>query len=98
LPSGGQPDKPLQQKDFRTVEITTNGLYKLETAWMKLDQVESNLVADFKRNTNLVVRICADKKGKTGDLYAIIDRCRRNGITRIDLRTEPSTSSSNRRR
>ena len=100
LPSGGQPDKPLQQKDFRTVEITTNGLYKLETAWMKLDQIEANLVADFKRNTNLVVRICADEKGKTGDLYAIIDRCRRNGITRIDLRTEPSasTSSLNRKR
>jgi biopolymer transport protein ExbD len=99
LPSGGQPEQTLQKKDFRTVEVTTNGLYKLDLAWMKLDQIEVNLVADFKRNTNLVVRIRADEKGKTGDLYAVIDRCRRNGITRIDLRTEPvSGSSGNRRR
>src|SRR5512141_1618930 len=86
LPSGGQPEKSLQKRDFRTVEITTNGLYKLDKLWMKLDEIEANLVADYGRNTNLVVRIRADENGKNKDLYALIDRCRKHGITRVDLR------------
>jgi biopolymer transport protein ExbD len=89
LPSGGQPEQVLDKKDFRTVEITTNGLYKLDKDWMSLDQIEANLVADFQRNPNLVVRIRADENGKNKDLYAVIDRCRRRGITRMDLRTNP---------
>lgn len=90
LPSGGQPEKSLQKKDFRTVEITTNGVYRLDKAQMTLDSIEANLVADYSRNTNLVVRIRADENGKNKDLYALIDRCRKHGITRVDLRTEPT--------
>ena len=31
----------------------------------------------------------ADENGRNKDLYAVIDRCQRNGITRFSLRTEP---------
>jgi biopolymer transport protein ExbD len=41
-------------------------------------------------NPNLVVRIRADEMGKNKDLYALLDRCRKHGITRLDLRTDPS--------
>jgi biopolymer transport protein ExbD len=56
---------------------------------MTLDQIEASLVADYKRNTNIVVYIRADEMVRTKDLYAVIDRCQRNGITKYSLRTEP---------
>ena len=54
-----------------------------------LDAIERQLVQDFKYNPNLVVYIRADEMGFNKDLYAIIDRCQRNGITRYSLRTQP---------
>jgi biopolymer transport protein ExbD len=86
---GGQPDKKLEQRDIRTVEIRENGEYALNRARMSLDQIEANLKKDFQANPNLVVYIRADERGRNKDLYAIIDRCQRNGITRYSLRTEP---------
>ena len=87
---GGQPDKPISPHDIRTVEITPKGDYSLDRARMSRDQIEANLKIDYSLNPNLVVRIRADESGKNKDLYAIIARCRRNGITRMDLRTDPS--------
>ena len=90
LPPGGRADPPkLQQKDVRTIEISPSAAYKLNRNLMTLDQIEASLVADFKRNTNIVIYIRADELVKTKDLYAVIDRCQRNGITRYSLRTEP---------
>ena len=91
LPKGGTAEKPLDMKDIRTVEISVRGDYTLGKVRMNLDQIEGNLVKDFKMNPNLVVRIRADRDGKNADLYAIIDRCRRHGITRLDLRTDPTS-------
>jgi biopolymer transport protein ExbD len=47
-------------------------------------------VAAFRANPNTVVYIRADENGRNKDLYALIDRCQRNGITRFSLRTEPT--------
>jgi biopolymer transport protein ExbD len=90
LPPGGRADPPkLQQKDVRTIEISPTGTYKLNRNPINLDQMEASLVADFKRNTNIVIYIRADEMVKAKDLYAVIDRCQRNGITKYSLRTEP---------
>ncbi len=90
LPKGGQTARTVQQRDFRTVTITARGEYALDKQKnMSLDQIEANLVRDYRVNTNLVIRIRADENGKNKDTYAIIDRCLRNGMNRIDLRTEP---------
>src|SRR5678815_743146 len=76
LPPGGRADPPkLQQKDVRTIEISPSAAYKLNRNLMTLDQIEASLVADFKRNTNIVIYIRADESVKTKDLYAVIDRC-----------------------
>lgn len=90
LPTGGRPDKPIAPEDIRTVEITPQGQYIFDRKATPLDTVEAMLVRDFKANPNLVVYIRADEMGRNKDLYAIIDRCQRNGITRYSLRTEPS--------
>jgi biopolymer transport protein ExbD len=89
LPEGGRPDKPIEPADIRTVEITTTGVYSLNRQRMSLDQIESILVRDFKANPKLVVYIRADEMGRNKDLYALIDRCQANGITRYSLRTDP---------
>jgi biopolymer transport protein ExbD len=92
LPPGGRPDRPVNKSDIRTVEITPQGLYSLDKKRLTLDQLEAALVAANKANPNTVVNIRADENGKNKDLYAVIDRCQRNGLTRFSLRTEPPTN------
>ncbi len=89
LPTGGQPDKRLERRDIRTVEISPQGVYTLDRRRMALDDIERYLVAYNRDNPNTVVYIRADENGRNKDLYAVIDRCQRNGLTRFSLRTEP---------
>lgn len=92
LPTGGQPDKGIDKRDIRTVEISPQGTYMLDRRRMTLAQLETALVQSYKANPNTVVYIRADENGRNKDLYAVIDRCQRNGITRFSLRTEPPTT------
>lgn len=87
---GGKPDGPISKPDVRTVEISPLGVFKLDLKPMKLDELERQLVAAYKANTNIVVYIRADADGKNKDLYEVINRCQRNNITRFSLRTEPT--------
>ncbi len=89
LPTGGQPDKRIDKRDIRTVEITPQGVFLLDRKRMTLPELETSLVRWFKFNPNIVVYIRADENGRNKDLYAVIDACQRNGITRFSLRTEP---------
>lgn len=89
LPAGGKPDRPVNQSDIRTVEISPQGGYSLDKKRLSLDQLEVALVNANKANPNTIVYIRADENGKNKDLYAVIDRCQRNGITRFSLRTQP---------
>ena len=83
------PEKPPDRRDINTVEITSKGEYMLNRSRMTLNDVERNLIATYKANPNMVVYIRADENGKNKDLYAVIERCQKNGITRFSLRTEP---------
>jgi biopolymer transport protein ExbD len=89
LPPGGKPDKPIAKRDVRTVEISPQGVYMLDRRRISLAQMERDLVADFRANPNLVIYIRADENGRNKDLYAVVDLCQRNGLTRFSLRTEP---------
>jgi biopolymer transport protein ExbD len=85
----GQPDKPVKKENVRTVEISPQGILMLNKKRMSLDQVETELVREFRGNPDLIVYIRADEDSRTKELAAVIDRCQRNGITRYSLRTEP---------
>jgi biopolymer transport protein ExbD len=93
LPTGGRPDKPIEKRDIRTVEInpqgSPQGVYTLDRRRVSLAQMERELVADFRSNPNLVIYIRADENGQNKYLYAVVDLCQSNGITRFSLRTEP---------
>jgi biopolymer transport protein ExbD len=63
---------------------------------MSLAQIEAQLVRDFKGNPNLIVYIRADENGLNKHLYALIDGCQTNGITRYSLRTQPPATTRKR--
>ena len=93
LAEGGAPDTPqITKQDIRTVEITSQGAYMLDRRPMDINTLEKWLVYYNKVNPNTVVYIRADENGINKYLYAVIDRCQRNGISRFSLRTEPSRS------
>lgn len=92
LPAGGRPDTTINKSDIRTVEIDPSGSYMLDRKRMSLNELEAALIAANRANPKTVVNIRADKDGKNKDLFAVIDRCQRNGITRFSLRTEPTTN------
>jgi biopolymer transport protein ExbD len=90
LPKGGRPDtQKLNRRDIHTVEIGPQGMYKLDRREVSLDQLEADLVKEFKANPNIIVYVRADEMGRNKDLFAVFDRCQRNGITKYSLRTEP---------
>ncbi len=89
LAKGGDTDGKLTKENIRTVEIDSRGNVMLQGRRMTKDQAGAQLLADFQRNRDLVVFIRADKNGRVEDLYDMINRCQRNGITKYSLRTEP---------
>ena len=90
LPRGGQPDKFLNKRDIRTVEVSVTGVYALYKQRMSLDQLITRLASDFHINPNVVVYIREDQEGPYKNVAAVIDGCQRYGITRYSLRTEPT--------
>jgi biopolymer transport protein ExbD len=91
LPRGGQPEKQIEKRNIRTVEITNNGIYALDRKRMQLPQIISQLASEFRANPELIVYIRADQDGPYKNVAALIDNCQRNGITRYSLRTDPTT-------
>jgi biopolymer transport protein ExbD len=90
LPKGGRPDnQKLNRRDIHTVEISPQGFYKLDKRTVSLDELEADLVREHNSNPNLIVYVRADGMGRNKDLFAVFDRCQRNGITKYSLRTEP---------
>jgi biopolymer transport protein ExbD len=90
LPSGmGQPDKKIDRRNVRTVEVTITGVYTLDKQRMGLEQLITRLAGESRSNPNLIVYIRADQDGPYKNVAALIDGCQRSGITRYSLRTEP---------
>ncbi|HEY4952797.1 MAG TPA: biopolymer transporter ExbD [Verrucomicrobiae bacterium] len=90
LPTGGVPDKKIDTRNVRTVEVTTTGVYTLDRQRMNLDQLVAKIAADFHGNPNLIVYIRAEKTSPYENVAAVIDRCQKSGITRYSLRTDPA--------
>src|SRR5512135_346512 len=50
LPTGGRPDRPIERRDVRTVEVSSQGVLMLDRRRLSLDQIEATLVRDFRAN------------------------------------------------
>ncbi len=90
LPAGStKPDaRPPKAEDIRTVEIDRAGNFRLQKRPLTLDQVEAQLVADFRANPNLIIRVRGDKDGKLDHAMQLLDRCTRRGMTQVSFSTE----------
>lgn len=88
LPTGGAASQTIPRNDIRTIEISAQGVYMLNRHRVTLDQMRNELVRDARANPNLVISIRADENGRNKDLYAVIDMCQHNGLTRFSFRTE----------
>jgi len=89
----GQSAKPdpahrPKPEDIRTVEIDRVGNFRLQKRPLTLDQVEAQLVADFRANPNLIIRVRGDKDGKLDHAMQLLDRCTRRGMTQVSFSTE----------
>ena len=88
LPKGGRADRPVDARDFHTVEVGMRGNYVLDGTPMSLGQIEGVLVNAAKANPNLVLRIRADRATPYDFVFQVQDICANLGI-RISLRSEP---------
>jgi biopolymer transport protein ExbD len=90
LPTGGRPDKSLDRRDIRTVEISPQGTYALGRQPMKLESIIAQLAVDYRFNPNLLIFVRADENSRMKDFVALTEGCTRNGISRYSIRTEPA--------
>jgi len=88
--ASGVPDKSINPRNVRTVEISNTGTFLLNKQRMSLDQLLAQLGGEFRSNPNLIVYIRADENGPYKYVAAVLDGCQRNGITRYSLRTQPT--------
>jgi len=90
LPDGGTVTNPTRAQDVITAEVSASGEYYLQGQKMaSLDHLEAVLVQAHQNNPNLVVRIRADATGMFQLPINIVEICRRNGMNKFDLATEP---------
>ena len=87
LPEGGTADAVIERDDVRTVEVSRDGKYLLDRKPVTLVQLETALIMAHQKNPDTIVYIRADQHGFNKDLYAVIDACQRNGLTKFSLRT-----------
>jgi len=88
-PAKGQPDKPVNPRNVRTVDISNTGVYVLNKQRLGLDPLVAQLAGEFRANPNLIIYIRADKDSRF-DLFAqLVDACQHAGISRYSVRTAP---------
>jgi len=87
LPTGGSRAEQVEKKDIARVEVTAEGEFLLQGIKARLDQIESALVRMHTANPNLVVHIAGDKNTIWDHGVQVIDVCKRNNITRFNIRT-----------
>ncbi len=90
LPVGGANKQSARPQDVVLAEVRPDGVYYLKGRPVgDLKRLEAGLGGEFQKNPNMVVRIRASADGAFKLPMNIIEICRRNGITRFDIATEP---------
>jgi biopolymer transport protein ExbD len=89
LPVGGSPKRPASARDEVLAEVGRDGVYYVKGRQVgDLEALESALVQEYRRNSNMVVQLRADRDGPYKLPVGIIEAAQRHGITRFRLMTE----------
>lgn len=89
LPAGGvdSPSK-LTKEDIKTVEVSKEGFFVMAGQKMTLNEVEDALVKANRINPKMVVYIRVDTSEPFGTVTSLLDRCEKNGISRVNFATK----------
>jgi biopolymer transport protein ExbD len=91
LPAGGSTKTTAKPTDLVTAEVSPTGIYFFKGVRLANEAaLEQSLVAEYRRNPQMVVNIRASAEGPFKLPVKIIDLCQRNGITRFHIATEPN--------
>jgi biopolymer transport protein ExbD len=90
LPKGGDPPKE-RPRDLvvKTIEINRLGQYYYNRQHVSLEQIQQELAAVYRANTNLVVAIRSDGDARYRMPAELIHACQQIGIKRFDLNMQP---------
>ncbi len=90
LPSGGElSETEVSKDDIATVEIDETGRIHLDKQPVSdTAQLIATLVAQRALNPGMVIALRADKKAPWGDVAAVMDGCRKNGMIDFSINTE----------
>ncbi len=89
LPEGGRASTKVERDDLRVIEIDRTGRYKYDRHFVSLDELEQALVRAHEANPDIIVVVRCDKQAFVNYFYQVYDRCIRNGIRNLSLKTEP---------
>jgi biopolymer transport protein ExbD len=89
LPKGGDKPGKVEAKDRMTVEISPQGIYKLNGRQTALGPMLDQIKNITRGNPNAFVSIRTDKKAPSEYFYAVMDGCQKRDITRFELKTAP---------
>jgi biopolymer transport protein ExbD len=91
LPNGGKPDtRNFDRNSIRMIEITPSGRYWLQGHPLTLNQLEAELVRNFRNNPKMIVDLRADARTEWKNVIAVIDMCMRHNITQVSPHTAPA--------
>ena len=88
-PVGGAAQGKINPKDYRRIEVTSTGTYRLDGTAMPLSEIEARLAAVFRERPTSVVYIRADENDPFKYVNAVLDMCQRQRITRIAIANKP---------
>ncbi|MEP6662174.1 MAG: biopolymer transporter ExbD, partial [Verrucomicrobiota bacterium] len=87
LPRGGEKSNKVEAKDRLTVEISPQGIYKLNGRPITLASLLDQLKTMTRANPGAFVSIRTDKKAPSEYFYAVMDGCQKRDIVRFELKT-----------
>ena len=91
LPAGGREEtRKLDARDIRTVDISSQGLFKFKGKPSSPEQIAAALRREQAGTPNLIVYIRADQGGLYKYVASMLHRLEQAGVVNVSLRTEPS--------
>lgn len=81
-----EPDQSPNQDHIRTLDVFSDGTYRLQGKLIPCADITAQLAADFRKNPSLVVYVNTDKKAKTDNFANALKAIEDAGISRISFR------------
>lgn len=91
LPAANYVPPPNQPKDYVAIRITEGGLTYFDNVLVGSDMVSPRLQELHKAKPDIKISISADKMALHGDVIAVLDKARSEGIEKIGYQIKTAT-------